>query len=105
MIKIGGHLRSPSQNQTKERFGEYRVKNRNIHQNYKHNLYLDFVEEYPDYGPKAKMTISRTKFYKWLVAYAIFKEGVAPEEGRDAHGRWMRIKQKQEIVEQVDLDF
>ena len=73
--------------------------------NYKHNLYLDFIEEYPDYGPKAKMTISRTKFYKWLVAYAIFKEGVAPEEGRDAHGRWMRIKQKQEIVEQVDLDF
>ena len=63
------------------------------------------MEEYPDYGPKAKMTISRTKFYKWLVAYAIFKEGVAPEEGRDAHGRWMRIKQKQEIVEQVDLDF
>jgi len=73
--------------------------------NYKHTLYLDFIEEYPDYGPKAKMTISRTKFYKWLVAYAIFKEGVAPEEGRDAHGRWLRIKKKQIIVEQEDLDF
>jgi hypothetical protein len=73
--------------------------------NYKHTLYLDFIEEYPDYGPKAKMTISRTKFYKWLVAYAMFKEGVAPEEGRDAHGRWLRIKKKQIIVEQEDLDF
>jgi len=73
--------------------------------NYKHTLYLDFIEEYPDYGPKAKMTISRTKFYKWLVAYAVFKEGVVPEEGRDAHGRWLRIKKKQIIVEQTDLDF
>jgi len=55
-------------------------------------LYYAFVEEYPDYGPKAKMTISRTKFYKWLVSYALFREGVMPEEGRDLNGRWMIIK-------------
>jgi hypothetical protein len=35
---------------------------------YKQDLYFDFVQEYPDYGPKAKMTISRTKFYQWLVS-------------------------------------
>lgn len=58
---------------------------------YKNDLYNDFVNEYPDYGPKSKMTISRTKFYKWLVSYGIFKYGVAPEEGRDMMGRWIII--------------
>ena len=61
---------------------------------YKNDLYFNFVDEYPDYGPKSKMTISRTKFYKWLVAYTMFKEGVMPEEGRDQMGRWMIIKTK-----------
>ena len=58
---------------------------------YKNDLYNDFVNEYPDYGPKSKMTISRTKFYKWLAAYGLFKYGVAPEEGRDMMGRWIII--------------
>lgn len=73
--------------------------------NYKHNLYLEFIEEYPDYGPKAKMTISRTRFYKWLVSYAMFKEGIAPEEGRDAQGRWLRIRSKKELEVQTNIDF
>jgi hypothetical protein len=64
---------------------------------YKNELYYRFVEEYPDYGPKSKMTISRTKFYKWLVAYALFKEGVMPEEGRDQLGRWIILKTKDTI--------
>jgi succinate dehydrogenase flavin-adding protein (antitoxin of CptAB toxin-antitoxin module) len=59
---------------------------------YKNELYYAFVDEYPDYGPKAKMTISRTKFYKWLVSYALFKEGIMPEEGRDLTGRWIIIR-------------
>jgi hypothetical protein len=59
---------------------------------YKSDLYYAFTEEYPDYGPKSRMTISRTKFYKWLVSYALFKEGVMPEEGRDLNGRWIIIK-------------
>jgi hypothetical protein len=63
---------------------------------YKNDLYYNFIEEYPDYGPKAKMTISRTKFYKWLVSYAIFKEGIPPEEGRDMNGRWIVIKKNNE---------
>ena len=63
---------------------------------YKNELYNDFIDEYPDYGPKSRMTISRTKFYKWLYAYVIFKEGVAPQEGRDINGRWMVINRKPE---------
>lgn len=72
---------------------------------YKNDLYYNFVDEYPDYGPKAKMTISRTKFYKWLVSYSIFKEGVMPEEGRDQLGRWMIIRKKQDSEVQNQLDY
>jgi len=57
----------------------------------KQDLYLEFISEYPDYGPKAKMTISRTRFYKWLVSYAVHLTGNKPEEGRDPSGRWIRI--------------
>lgn len=58
----------------------------------KQHLYLDFIGEYPDYGPKGKRGISRTRFYKWLVAYAIFTTGQQPEEGREIAGRWIRIR-------------
>jgi hypothetical protein len=60
---------------------------------YKNELYSNFVDEYPDYGARGKMTISRTKFYKWLVAYAIYKQGVMPEEDRDHIGRWIIFKE------------
>ena len=73
--------------------------------NYKHSLYLDFIGEYPDYSPKAKMTISRTRFYKWLVSYAVFSQGVSPDEGRDAQGRWIRIRHKRELEVQTNIDF
>jgi len=59
---------------------------------YKQELYYEFISEYPDYGPKSRMTISRTKFYKWLVSYGLFKYGIIPEEGRDFGGRWICFK-------------
>ena len=65
----------------------------------KQDLYFAFIEEYPDYGPKAKMTISRTRFYKWLSSYAQYLTGVAPEEGRDPQGRWIRIRQNGSLNE------
>jgi hypothetical protein len=69
---------------------------------YKQELYFDFITENPDYGPKAKMTISRTTFYRWLKAYAIYKNQLAPREGRDSSGRWI-IFQKVEQVEQPSI--
>tara|TARA_R110000868_G_scaffold371378_2_gene634919 strand:+ start:6156 stop:8561 length:2406 start_codon:yes stop_codon:yes gene_type:complete len=69
----------------------------NIHPNvryYKNELYSEFISEYPDYGPKAKLTISRTRFYKWLISYGLFRGGMLPEEGRDQQGRWIVIKNK-----------
>lgn len=67
---------------------------------YKNELYDLFIREYPDYGPKAKMTISRIKFYKWLNAFAIYKSNELPEEGRDHLGRWIIIKNKKQDNEQ-----
>ena len=54
-------------------------------------MIYEFIAEYPDYGPKAKMTISRTKFYKWVVAYSKFKTGLDPTIGRDSFGKWIII--------------
>ena len=62
---------------------------------YKQDLYLDFIMDNPDFAPKAKMTISRTLFYKWLVAYGLYVTGVTPIEGRDANGRWIRFVTKE----------
>ena len=72
---------------------------------YKQDIYFEFIQENPDYGPKSKMTISRTRFYKWLNAYALFKEGVQPEENRDHSGRWMRIRNKHELEYQSTINL
>ena len=73
----------------------------------KQDLYYDFISEYPDYAPKAKMTISRIKFYKWLNAYALYLTGQTPEEGRDPEGKWFRLKPpvKKEDDSQKKIEF
>lgn len=60
--------------------------------NYKNDLYSNFTDEYPDYGPRGRMSISRTRFYRWLICYGNFRDGY--EEGRDQTGRWIIIKNK-----------
>ena len=72
---------------------------------YMNDLYYEFIEEYPDYGPKAKMTISRTRFYKWLNAYCLFKYNIAPDEGRDGTGKWIIIKSHVDYGEQTEVNF
>ena len=67
------------------------------------DLYFDFIAEYPDYGPKAKMTISRTRFYRWLIAYGTFTTGIKPLEGRDMNGRWLTIVQPKPIQTEIDI--
>lgn len=70
---------------------------------YKSDIYLDFITEYPDYGPKAKMTISRTLFYRWLIRYCMYKHNMEPEEGRDSTGRWIKIRKKNTTEVQSSL--
>jgi hypothetical protein len=64
---------------------------------YKQDLYLDFVEDNPDFAPKSKMTVSRTRFNKWLNAFSLFYYDCDPEEGRDT-ARWIRFKEKDPII-------
>lgn len=71
---------------------------------YKQDIYIDFIGEYPDYAPKARMTISRTNFNRWLVSYGFYKYGINPEEGRDATGRWIRFRRASELDRQLTID-
>ena len=59
--------------------------------------YYDFTSDYPDYAPKGKMAISRIRFNKWLTAYAVYRTGMSPQEGRDSHGRWMCMTMPEKI--------
>jgi len=58
---------------------------------YSNDLYMDFVNEYPDYGPKAKMTVSRIRFGKWLASYSVYKYDCNPLEGKDIMGKWIKF--------------
>ena len=51
------------------------------------------------------MTISRTRFYKWVAAYASFSQGVEPEVGKDRNGKWIRIRRKHELELDTKFDF
>jgi hypothetical protein len=70
----------------------------------KNEMYFDFINEYPDYGPKSKMTISRQRFYKWLHAYCVYKTGVAPIEGKDMVGRWFMMEEIEESEEESEYE-
>ena len=70
----------------------------------KNEMYFDFINEYPDYGPKSKMTISRQRFYKWLYAYCVYKTGVPPIEGKDMLGRWFMMEEIEEAEEESEYE-
>jgi hypothetical protein len=78
------------------------IKNNRIYVN---DLYVDFTNEYPDYAPKSKMTISRQRFNKWLVAYAYFKYECEPLTGRDKIGKWIEFVHKSHYDTQANLNL
>jgi hypothetical protein len=57
-------------------------------------LYNHFILDYPDYGPRAKLSMSRTTFYRWLMAYGTFLTGINPTKGKDQFGQWIIINTK-----------
>lgn len=71
---------------------------------YKHDLYMDFIDDNPDFAPKAKMTVSRIRFYKWLHAYNLYKHDCEPEEGRDT-ARWIIFRNKHHYEKTQEIDF
>jgi hypothetical protein len=40
--------------------------------------------------------LSKQRFNAWIRTYALFVSGINPEEGRDAYGKWMLIRKKDE---------
>ena len=61
---------------------------------FKDDIYNEFVKDNPDFAPKAKMTISRTVFYKWLISYGDYNKDVEVKESRSSQGRWIMFKTK-----------
>jgi hypothetical protein len=72
---------------------------------FKDELYGDFVQDNPDFAPKAKMTISRQLFYKWLVYFGNYKKDIIVEEGRTGLGRWVMYKTKDYEEKNEDPSF
>lgn len=66
---------------------------------YKNDLYYKFIDEYPDYAPRGRMSLTRTRFYRWLVLYASFISTTPYEEGRDMVGRWLIIRKPKQSSE------
>ena len=60
------------------------------------SLHFDFTNQYPDYAKFSKRSVSQYQFKKWMISYAVYKEGLEPELGRDAQGNWIRIKPRSE---------
>jgi len=69
----------------------------------KNDLYFVFTEDYPDFGPKSKMTISRQRFNKWLVSYSQYKYKCQPLEGRDQGGKWIEFVRQDYYETQTKL--
>lgn len=59
-----------------------------------YECYNRFVLDYPDYAPRAKMTISISTFNKWLDAFVKYMTGDHPRKGRDARGKWIIWNEK-----------
>ena len=55
-------------------------------------LYIDFCDDYPDYGKTGSIKLSRVKFNKYVKAYAKYLTGNDVEEGKDVMGKWYMIK-------------
>jgi hypothetical protein len=72
---------------------------------YKDDLYREFIQDNPDYAPRARMSVSRTHFYRWLDSYSKYKYGVLPDQGRDSKGRWVRFRNRHELEQNATLDL
>jgi hypothetical protein len=64
-------------------------------------LYYSFVEQNPDYGPRGKLAIPLTKFYKWIDLWGDFKYNCKPHSYRSAAGKMIRFDVKYD--EQINM--
>ena len=72
---------------------------------YKQDLYNSFIADNPDFGPRAKMSITLNKFYAWLDAFGVYSTGVPASSGRDGRGRWIEFTLVEKEFKQEEFDF
>ena len=59
---------------------------------FKDQLYMDFINDNPDFAPHGKKTMSRTSFYKWLTYFGDYDQKSEWVDGRTNQGRWIMFK-------------
>jgi len=73
------------------------------------DLYAEFIQENTDYGPRGKMSISKTKFYRWLIAYGLFLTGRNPEQSKSSQGKTIMFidetKEENQKEHAIDIPF
>ena len=69
-----------------DKHNEVMIWNSSIQMN---DLWSNFIEEHPDYGPYGKLKTERKAFYGWLRDYANFATGLVPTEGRNSSGKFI----------------
>jgi hypothetical protein len=67
------------------------VKGKRIYEN---DLFLEFVDDNPDFDKYGKDKVSRNKFGKWLRYYGEFKYKCKPRGDRDMIGKWIEFVDK-----------
>lgn len=83
-----------------DRDNEY---NRTDIKHIKKMIYDSFVEEYPDYGPRGKINVTRKKFYMWLDSYGMFKHDTVAESGREATGKWIKFRTREHVQKKMGI--
>ena len=68
-------------------------------------LYYDFTDTYPDFGPKSKNTVSRQKFHRWLELYGEYKYFAKPLMDRKREGNVIVFKTKHDNEVQTEVPF
>ena len=69
-----------------EKHNEVMIWNSSIQMN---DLWHNFIEENPDYGPYGKLKVERKMFYQWLRDFAMFATGIEATEGRNNQGKYI----------------
>lgn len=58
---------------------------------YTNSIYENFIEEYPDFGPRGRRNVSRILFNKWLKLYGLFHFKSEPILDRDYVGKYIEF--------------
>jgi hypothetical protein len=75
------------------------------HKYHLNDIFNKFVDEYPDYAPRSKKSISRGLFNRWVEEYGLFNFGAKAERGRDSLGNWVIFKEEKKKSNQEKLEI